>query len=156
MLFTDDLWKVSRMNGFDGFRVSSMIMLCPESEVTAKMFGEKLLNAMRVSGSSYSKMISLLFKSLVSNCRTVVSKPTVANSKPFGSKEMSKTSLSCVITCLTIFCALMSQMVHVVSIDEQQIICVWILFQSKLVSGAESSCCRVLFKSTTLYDWSLK
>lgn len=156
MLFTEDLWNVSRMYGFDGFLVSRMMMLLPDIEVTANMFGEKLLNAILVNGSSYSKMISLLFRSLVSNCRTVVSKPTVANSNPFGSKEISKTSLSCVITCLTIFCALISQIVQVVSIDEQQIIWVWTLFQSKLVSGAESSCCKVLFKSTTLYDWSLK
>lgn len=69
-----------------------------------------------------SKIISLHVKSQMSNNHAVQSAPTVPNTLPSGENDISKTSLSCVITCLLSFSSTTSQIVHVVSIDEQHII----------------------------------
>ena len=126
-----------------GFLVSKRITEGLKSEVKAIMCERAELKARRSSGSVFSNTMSLRVKSLTSNNRTVQSAPTVPNTFPSGAKQTSKTSLSCVMTCLFNFSSLMSQIVHVVSMDEQQMMFGWQTFQSKLVSGAASSRCRL-------------
>ena len=67
------------------------------------------------------------------------SAPTVAKLFPSGPKEMSKTSLSWVITNLDKLSYSISQREQVVSILEQHIIFLFTLFQSKLVIGDANS-----------------
>ena len=75
-----------------------------------------------------------------SNMRTLPSAPTLANTSTLPAMNAtSKTSLSCAMSCVLACCVVISQTVHVVSIDEVTIILGLILFQSKEVKGAVTS-----------------
>jgi len=75
-----------------------------------------------------------------SNMRTLPSAPheTKVSTLP-AQKRTSKTSLSCAMSCVLAVSVGMSQMVHVVSMEEVMMSLGETLFQSRLVSGAVCS-----------------
>ena len=75
----------------------------------------------------------------VSNNHVVQSFPTVTKLFPSEQKEISKTSMSLVMTNFDSCYVSMSQIEHVVSIEQQHIILGSRGFQSKLVNGADKS-----------------